>query len=164
MTKNKQAFTLIELLVVVLIIGILAAVALPQYQKAVKKSRVAGLLTTLKAVQEAGKTAVLAGATNSSYRSIDMSNLDIEIPGMQIGVPSCDGAWTDASIPGLLRGWGRGGIGYDAQRKRAFALWVECSPTPEAVFLLGDNGFTCFSTETPNPCTELGVPVVSSLY
>ena len=50
---NNDGFTLIELLVVVLIIGILASVALPQYQKAVDRSRFAQVKSVFNGIQKA---------------------------------------------------------------------------------------------------------------
>ncbi len=74
--KNIQAFTLIELLVVVPIIGILAAVALPQYQKAVEKSRAAQALTLLKSVLSAAEAYRLA---NGDWPG-SFDELAVEIP------------------------------------------------------------------------------------
>lgn len=75
MTNNK-AFTLIELLVVVLIIGILAAVALPQYKQAVWKSRNTQLKTVVASVVNAQKAYFMA---NGQYAG-NFDELDIDLP------------------------------------------------------------------------------------
>lgn len=73
---GTNAFTLIELLVVVLIIGILSAIALPQYQKAVRRARVTEARINLRALVDASDRYILE---NGSPHNMDFSNLDISI-------------------------------------------------------------------------------------
>ena len=73
--QKSLGFTLIELLVVVLIIGILAAGAVPQYQKAVEKARLTDIIELVSAYKKAAEVYYLA---NGSYPT-DPFALDIDV-------------------------------------------------------------------------------------
>lgn len=125
---SKFGFTLIELLVVVLIIGILSAVALPQYQVAVRKARAVEMNTVTRALKNAEEVYYMV---NGRYTR-DFSELDITPPaGVTV---NANGDW---ALPGggLLLGPDPSGGGenstrvyaYNVKQKLGFSWWMDNS-------------------------------------
>lgn len=80
-TNTRRGFTLIELLIVVLIIGVLAAIAVPQYQKAVMKSRFSALMPIAKSIANGNEVYYMEHGTYASNpTSLDVAGKDEKYP------------------------------------------------------------------------------------
>lgn len=77
--KTNKAFTLIEMLVVVLIVGVLAAVALPQYQRAVEQTNMTEAAVVLRSIANANQVYYLE--TGEYAGPNDMDKLNVNVPG-----------------------------------------------------------------------------------
>ena len=76
LNKKSRGFTLVELLIVIIIIGILATMAIPQYQKMVDRAKWAGPVQMLGTIKEVALVYYMA---NQAY-PITFASMDMDDP------------------------------------------------------------------------------------
>ena len=154
--QAKQGFTLIELLVVVLIIGILAAVALPQYQQAVMKARYTEIQNTVTTLVREFEMYYLANgdypemnwaqikdALNTEFAQCTYGGAYIVCPTMSIDMYPLD--INNKSL-----------LGYDVTQQFGFIKWLDNSAHP------GQR--ECLANKTNNTANNMCKSLGGELY
>ena len=97
--KNKKGFTLIELLICILIIGVIAGIAIPQYKKAAGKAKLATIKGLTESIVQAERRYYIAN--NKTYTD-DLTALDIKIPNGEDCKFAYKSAYCATRISGIL--------------------------------------------------------------
>ncbi len=144
---KSRAFTLIELLVVVLIIGILAAIALPQYGKAVKRSRGREVLLHIRALNQIFALNALANY-NMCADNLCLNRADIELPTLKYFNFENDGLLNHAQEY----------VEYVAKNARVKAAWARTTGRPTGTACTGTECAAYFGCNTTTETTCDGNP------
>ncbi len=119
--QKNNGFTLIELLVVVLIIGILAAVALPQYQTAVDKSRYSTIMAAVRAMKDGQELYHMA---NGEY-TLSLEDLPLPAQCVIVGaVASCRNFTLNLDNQSYI---------YGVTLSNAYLMWLDHSSRPHRI-------------------------------
>ena len=106
MNTAQKGFTLIELMIVVAIIGILAAIAIPQYQNYIAKSQVSRVMGETSSIKTAVEDCVLSGKVSSGTAAADActaADLGLTASNIQKGAASSASAvGGSAGLPSVL--------------------------------------------------------------
>ena len=163
--NDCRAFTLMELLVVVLIIGVLASIALPQYKLAVAKARLGTIQSAAATLKEAEEMYYLY---TGEYTN-DVPKLDIDLPCLNDtvwkNVPICgnwfldpiDGNPSDAS--NSVR------VAYCPKIAKERGRWTDCEHEADyhLIYWLEHSSYPNLVECRPTPGSALGQRICSSI-
>lgn len=150
-------FTLIELLVVVLIIGILASIALPQYERAVEKSRVTEAKTMLKSLNTALQAYALAtGHTGVGYEN---SSMLPTLDSLDLSFKNEDGSTatgTSFSTKHWTFSYGGGNACWNGGIVESALVWADSKEKNYRIMFCPHEGFQCSDSVSGVNCKKAG--------